>query len=253
MDPVKNKVDFSNLLPFVKTKELLQRLTNLTSNNHLLSPESVSVRRDEYLNECLKKWQGEWYSLLTSKASDSTIQASDDREHAATDWLIQLFNTLFAAQKVVLVRSEGEPEYLPAQNNEPARIAFAHGFFASALHELSHWCIAGDARRRLPDFGYWYAPDGRSAAQQQAFERVEIKPQALECLFTLACGRSFQVSQDNLFATFDTSSSTFENDVYRQVEEYVTKPHTLPRDAKVLLHALLAVCATGDSNDCTWA
>ncbi|MCD1278909.1 hypothetical protein DVY93_03960 [Psychrobacter sp. CCUG 69069] len=253
MDPVKNKVDFSNLLPFVKTKELLQRLTNLTSNNNLLSPESGSIRRNKYLNECFKKWQDEWYSLLPSKASDSTIQTSDDRERAATNWLIQLFNTLFAAQKVVLVRSEGEPEYFPAQNNEPARIAFAHGFFASALHEASHWCIAGDARRRLPDFGYWYAPDGRSVAQQQAFERVEIKPQALECLFTLACGRSFQVSQDNLFATFDTSSSTFENDVYRQVEEYIAKPHTLPRDAKVLLHALLTVCATGDANDGTWA
>jgi len=35
-----------------------------------------------------------------------------------------------------LVRGQGEPEYFPAQNNEPAKIAFAHGFFASALHEM---------------------------------------------------------------------------------------------------------------------
>jgi hypothetical protein len=112
------------------------------------------------------------------------------------------------------------------------------------LVEMSHWCVAGDARRRLSDFGYWYAPDGRSAAQQQAFEHVEIKPQALECLFTLACGRHFQVSQDNLFADFDTSGSTFARDVYQQVENYIAEPSTLPRDAKTLLNALLSVCAT---------
>lgn len=141
-------------------------------------------------------------------------------------------------------RSDGEPEYFPIQNGMPARIEFAHGFFASALHEISHWCIAGEARRRLPDFGYWYAPDGRTEKQQQAFERVEIKPQALECLFTLACNRSFEVSQDNLFADFDTSSSTFAEDVYLQAKEYILKPHTIPRDAKVILHALLTVCAS---------
>ncbi len=102
--------------------------------------------------------------------------------------------------------------------------------------------MAGEARRRLPDFGYWYAPDGRTAAQQQAFERVEIKPQALECLFTLACGRHFQVSQDNLFADFDTSESTFANDVYQQVETYLENPKILPRDAKILLSTLLSIC-----------
>lgn len=110
------------------------------------------------------------------------------------------------------------------------------------LLEMSHWCVAGKARRGLSDFGYWYAPDGRTAAQQQAFERVEIKPQALECLFTLACGRQFQVSQDNLFADFDTSNSTFEDDVYHQVVKYIAEPSTLPRDAKTLLHAFLSIC-----------
>ena len=110
------------------------------------------------------------------------------------------------------------------------------------MHELSHFFIAGEQRRQLSDFGYWYAPDGRTAAQQQAFERVEIKPQALECLFSLACGRDFQVSQDNLFADFDTSTSTFAHDVYQQAKAYITEPHTLPRDAKTLLQALLTIC-----------
>ena len=113
---------------------------------------------------------------------------------------------------------------------------------AKSLLEISHWCVAGKERRGLSDFGYWYAPDGRTAAQQQAFERVEVKPQALECLFTLACGRRFQVSQDNLFANFDTSGSTFAQDVYRQAKLYTTDPRKLPRDAKTLLRILLQIC-----------
>ena len=170
--------------------------------------------------------------------SDASLKNKDER---ATNWLMDVFNTLFAKHNVRLVRGEHEPEYFPAIHEQPARIEFAHGFFASALHELSHWCIASGARRQLKDFGYWYAADGRSATQQQAFERVEIKPQALECLFTLACKRSFQVSQDNLFAEFDTSDSTFTNDVYQQVKRYIAEPQTLPRDAQTLLRTLLAL------------
>src|SRR5690606_39383874 len=54
-------------------------------------------------------------------------------------------------------------EYLPASEPDGlARVVFAHGFFASALHEIAHWCIAGDYRRTLHDYGYWYCPDGRT-------------------------------------------------------------------------------------------
>ena len=240
MNLFNNPVDFYKLLPPTKAQVLLQRIEQLSSNVEASSIDTfLSSKRDRYSN----KWQ-----QIHATHADETLQIEansvTDSEQAATDWLINLFNDLFIDQHVVLVRSDGEPEYFPAQDTHPARIEFAHGFFASALHELSHWCVAGDARRRLPDFGYWYAPDGRTAAQQQAFERVEIKPQALECLFTLACGRQFQVSQDNLFANFDTSDSTFADDVYQQVESYIAKPHTLPRDAKTLLHALLSICAT---------
>lgn len=161
-------------------------------------------------------------------------------ERAAADWLISLFNTLFVQQNVQLVRGDCEPEYFPADATSPARIEFAHGFFASALHEISHWCVAGHKRRKLSDFGYWYAVDGRSQAEQQAFEQVEIKPQALECLFTLACQRPFQVSQDNLFANFDTSDSSFANDVYSQAQHYIAEPQALPSDAQTLLAALLS-------------
>ncbi|MDN5694296.1 MAG: elongation factor P hydroxylase, partial [Psychrobacter sp.] len=114
----------------------------------------------------------QWQKIIHAE----NINTVDENEKTATDWLISLFNTLFAHQHVILVRGAGEPEYFPAKDNQPARIEFAHGFFQSALHELSHFFIAGERRRQLSDFGYWYAPDGRTEAQQQAFERVEIKP-----------------------------------------------------------------------------
>ena len=235
MDLSNNKIDFSTLTSSLQSDVLLQRLTQLNDNADRHSLATLYFGSIE----CLEKWSNQWHELSTI---DDTIQTESVRERLATEWLIQLFNTLFYNQRVVLARSESEPEYFPAEGSKPARIEFAHGFFASALHEISHWCVAGEARRRLPDFGYWYAPDGRTAAQQQAFERVEIKPQALECLFTLACSRRFQVSQDNLFADFDTSGSTFAHDVYQQVENYIAKPQTLPRDAKMLLGALLSIC-----------
>ena len=75
---------------------------------------------------------------------------------------------------------------------------YREDYFASALHEVAHWCIAGEARRQQLDFGYWYAPEGRSIEQQKAFEAAEIKPQALEWYFSKACAFQFQVSVDNL-------------------------------------------------------
>lgn len=212
-------VNFSELLTTNDASELLTALNNLVLN--------------------------ESYKLYLDNNDANILDFNDLKlladEYKATEALIKLFNSLFADQQVQLVRGEHEPEYFPADNNgNPARIEFAHGFFASALHELSHWCIAGKARRRLSDFGYWYAADGRNEAQQRAFERVEIRPQALECLFTLACQRPFQVSQDNLFANFDTSNSTFASDVYKQAKAYIVEPQSLPCDAQLLLQALLS-------------
>ena len=223
--------DFSVLLSVSDAKRLLHRLNTLETKK---PPESLSAISEMQLNALSEQWQ----KIIHSE----NINTVDENEKTATDWLISLFNTLFAHQPVILVRGAGEPEYFPAKDNQPARIEFAHGFFQSALHELSHFFIAGERRRQLSDFGYWYAPDGRTEAQQQAFERVEIKPQALECLFTLACRRPFQVSQDNLFATFDTSTSTFAQDVYQQAKAYIAEPHVIPSDAKILLQALLTIC-----------
>lgn len=94
-----------------------------------------------------------------------------------------------------------EPLYQPAtEDSDFHMLWYREDFFASALHEAAHWCIAGEARRRQVDFGYWYAPDGRDAAQQADFEAVEYKPQALEWFFSLGCGYRFRLSADNLAA-----------------------------------------------------
>ena len=87
-------------------------------------------------NAHLSIWQEGWQKISTTKVDSGQQPSVADSEQAVTDWLIDLFNTVFAHQKIVLVRGQGEPEYFPATDTLPARIEFAHGFFASALHEL---------------------------------------------------------------------------------------------------------------------
>lgn len=127
-----NKADFSTLLSYDEAKALLQDLDSL--DNHLEKESAWSVNTER--KENIRLWKNEWQKLSTIRSDDGIKQTFEDSEQAATSWLIQLFNTLFSDQQVVLVRSTGEPEYFPASNNEPARIEFAHGFFASALHEI---------------------------------------------------------------------------------------------------------------------
>ncbi len=159
-----------------------------------------------------------------------------------TDDLIHLFNRLFLpSENPCLVAGDDEPIYLPADNEHPHhRLIFAHGFYESALHEISHWCIAGKERRQLTDFGYWYEPDGRSADQQRAFEQVEVKPQAVEWLLSVACGRRFYVSTDNLNGEPEAVAAglqRFRLNVAEQAEVYLRDG--LPQRAEVLKNALL--------------
>ncbi|BFM16984.1 elongation factor P hydroxylase [Maricurvus nonylphenolicus] len=140
--------------------------------------------------------------------------------HCAAD-LVQCFNRTFdTPYNTRLVGGGEEPIYLPADQDEQFhRIVFTHDYFASALHEIAHWCVAGDVRRQQVDYGYWYAPDGRSQEQQQEFEQVEIKPQAMEWIFSVACGYHFRVSADNLEAGLGASES-FKANIYQQVLAY---------------------------------
>lgn len=153
-------------------------------------------------------------SLSMSYAADESFQADD---------LIALFKQQFeVSEQTLLVRGDDEPIYLPKNPTQACHhVIFAHGFFASAMHELAHWCIAGPQRRQLVDYGYWYEPDGRTVAQQMAFAKVEAKPQALEWIFNKACGRKFYISLDNLNAN-PGETLPFKQAVFAEIEHYRT-------------------------------
>ena len=112
----------------------------------------------------------------------------------------QVFTGCFGSSlRTRLQGGAAEPLYQPAAKAGDFHVLhYRADYFASALHEVAHWCIAGEIRRQQTDFGYWYAPDGRSPAQQRAFERVECRPQALEWYFSKACAHRFRLSMDNL-------------------------------------------------------
>jgi len=138
--------------------------------------------------------------------------------------LIPIFHEcFFDSYNTKLVLGTDEPLYLPADaSREHNELYFAHGFFASVLHECAHWLIAGAERRKLVDFGYWYAPDGRTALQQELFQSVEVKPQAIEWILSEACGFRFRVSVDNLNGE-ESHTDDFKKAVHTQVEIYCEK------------------------------
>lgn len=157
--------------------------------------------------------------------------------------LISIFNQCFLGDAgTELVRGGHEPVYYPRSQHYPwDRVIFAHGYYASALHEISHWCIAGDDRRRLVDFGYWYNPDGRTQDQQKEFEVVEVKPQAIEWILSRSCNHGFNVSLDNLNGDIhlaEQSARVFKENIWQQVQHYLQ--HGLPKRAHVFSQALLA-------------
>ena len=112
--------------------------------------------------------------------------------------LTRLFNREFAvSDETELIGGAAEPYYQPGA---PNRVYFRADYVRSALHEVGHWCVAGERRRQLPDYGYWYSPDGRDAEQQQAFFVVEARPQAIERYFCEAAAIPFSPSVDNVGA-----------------------------------------------------
>ncbi len=157
--------------------------------------------------------------------------------------LIDLFNgCFFTKYNTKLVRGDNEPLYVPADENQPhSSLIFAHGYFASALHECAHWLIAGEERRKLVDFGYWYVPDGRSEDQQTLFQSVEVKPQAMEWILSKAANSPFFVSVDNLNGK-EADTQSFKEAVYNQVKVYCEKG--LPARAKLFRDALCSFYQT---------
>lgn len=184
--------------------------------------------------------------IVASEATRSEALRTDD-----LTLLIALFDRLFDDTFNTLLRcAPDEPLYLPAgvgpaeaADLQHHRIYLARGYFSSALHEISHWCIAGAERRLCEDYGYWYAPDGRNVAQQKAFESVEVAPQALEKLFHAAVGKPFHVSVDNL--EIEVDRETFACRVTQRSVEFAQ--HGLPARAAAFCHALEHVWQHGVS------
>ncbi|QTP55712.1 elongation factor P hydroxylase [Billgrantia sulfidoxydans] len=162
------------------------------------------------------------------------------------DDVIALFDGLFQQRfNTRLVRGGDEPLYLPADDVVPwHRVIFARGFYSSALHEISHWCIAGEQRRLREDYGYWYLPDGRNAEQQRRFEQAEVAPQALEMLFSRACGLRFHISVDNLGGEVEVDREAFHDRVEQRAARY--EREGLPCRAAAFNTALLAFYQRGE-------
>lgn len=148
-----------------------------------------------------------------------------------------VFHQVFeSSHRTRLVGGADEPLYSPASNAVSFhQIIYTRDYAASALHEIAHWCVAGSQRRLLEDYGYWYAPDGRSEQQQALFEKVEVKPQALEWIFSVAAGRGFRVSADNLEAELGASNE-FKDAIFHQVQHYFVEG--LPNRAHKFTEAL---------------
>ncbi len=135
--------------------------------------------------------------------------------------LVNLLNNQYLNQyNTKLIAGFYEPFYKAAIESEPAEIQFSHDYIRSALHELAHWCVAGVERRKLDDYGYWYAADGRNQQQQDAFFKLEIKPQAIEWAFSIVCGVEFEASVDNLNNQVE-GVSQFQNSLKIQLQNYI--------------------------------
>ncbi|MFT6285883.1 MAG: elongation factor P hydroxylase [Alcanivorax sp.] len=152
--------------------------------------------------------------------------------------LVQIFNDcFFESELTCLVGGFSEPIYQPSVcRGQPHQICYREDYFASALHEVAHWCIASESRRQWVDFGYWYAPDGRTPEQQLAFEKVECKPQALEWFFARACRYPFRVSVDNLSGGFAVPDENFSHSILSQIQRW--QYNGLPERAETFFVAL---------------
>ncbi|WNO09921.1 elongation factor P hydroxylase [Teredinibacter sp. KSP-S5-2] len=168
---------------------------------------------------------------------------------AEANQLVELFNRCFQQRYTTRLCGGGiEPVYRPQKGDRLAEIVFTHDYFASALHEVAHWCIAGQKRREQEDYGYWYAPDGRTEEQQMLFEKVEVKPQAMEWIFTKACGQRFHLSSDNLNSDIGASHE-FKLAVFSQVKHYCQQG--LPERARNFAETLAAYYQQSEALSCS--
>jgi len=146
--------------------------------------------------------------------------------------LINAFAVIFP--DLIIEGNAEEPFYrAPKDDNKPI-LYFRSNYPRSLLHEISHYCLAGDRRRQLDDFGYWYSPCGRSREEQLKFEVVEARPQGLEKAITEMVGIKFIPSMDD-FSGHPPSDSFLLN-LEKTYQEMKSCP---PYTAKKVLDGLI--------------
>ncbi|WP_052706243.1 elongation factor P hydroxylase [Vibrio galatheae] len=137
-----------------------------------------------------------------------------------------LINAFSGILPNLIIRGEAEePFYEAPRANSKAILYFRSNYPRSLLHEISHYCLAGDRRRSLDDFGYWYTPCGRTAEEQQRFEVVEARPQGLEKAMCEIVGIKFSPSIDD-FSGRPPSNSFLRNLELAHQEMLVDPPST---------------------------
>ena len=122
--------------------------------------------------------------------------------------IARLFNSTFEVEYgVVMSGGYSEPLYLPGEQlgEGKSHVRYTYDHASSALHEASHWCMAGRARRKLVDYGYFYDPPPRSEVTQRRFEYFELDAQALEYLLSRSADIPFHVSLDDVGTTLEAA------------------------------------------------
>lgn len=164
--------------------------------------------------------------------------------------VVSLFNRQFNnSYRTCLTGGAQEPLYQPATSTDQLhKLSFRADYLSSALHEVAHWCIAGPQRLLQEDFGYWYSPDGRSTIEQRQFEKVEVKPQALEWMFSVACDHDFSISLDNLNCTDHEDNKAYQLFERAIVDQclYWCENSQLPTRADCFIKGLTTVFAVNN-------
>lgn len=146
--------------------------------------------------------------------------------------LISLFEHLFP--NLIIISGADEPYYEAPKIKAKAKIFFKENYPRSLLHEMAHYCLAGQKRRKLDDYGYWYTECGRTSVEQELFQLVEARPQGLEKAMCEAIGIHFSPSLDDFSGR--SISEVFLKNLEVQYQEMITNP---PPTARIALEALL--------------
>lgn len=153
-------------------------------------------------------------------------------------YLINAFLDIFPNLKII--GGAAEPFYVAPTPITKATIYFRSNYPRSLLHEISHYCLAGERRRKIDDFGYWYSPCGRTEEEQHRFEIAEARPQGLEKTLCEILGLEFSPSLDDFSGRPPSISFTQQLEKAYQ-EMQMQPPPTAKRAIYGLKKAALAI------------